>query len=134
MSKNPDWKPDTTLPVGKGATLQRFTATAGANELEIDTKPWGEGDLIINKKKLAHVENEKTEQRAFQDLEKLAEDFEHKAGITKTMKAAVVHEFGKPLMIEEVPVPTPGPGQILVKIAATGVCHTDLHAADGNWP
>ena len=47
----------------------------------------------------------------------------------KTMKAAVVREFGKPLVIEEVTVPMPGPGQILVKIAATGVCHTDLHAA-----
>jgi alcohol dehydrogenase, propanol-preferring len=54
--------------------------------------------------------------------------------ITKTMKAAVVHEFGKPLTIEEVPVPTVGQGQILVKIAATGVCHTDLHAVDGDWP
>ena len=52
----------------------------------------------------------------------------------KTMKAAVVHEFGKPLTIDEVPVPVAGPGQILVKIAATGVCHTDLHAAEGDWP
>ncbi|MFX6250489.1 alcohol dehydrogenase catalytic domain-containing protein, partial [Acinetobacter baumannii] len=50
------------------------------------------------------------------------------------MKAAVVREFGKPLVIEEVTVPMPGPGQILVKIAATGVCHTDLHAAEGDWP
>jgi len=54
--------------------------------------------------------------------------------MAKTMKAAVVREFGKPLVIEEVPVPTPGAGQILVKIAATGVCHTDLHAAEGDWP
>ncbi|WP_072572318.1 alcohol dehydrogenase AdhP [Granulibacter bethesdensis] len=52
----------------------------------------------------------------------------------KSMKAAVVREFGKPLVLEEVPVPRPGAGQILVKIAATGVCHTDLHAADGDWP
>jgi propanol-preferring alcohol dehydrogenase len=52
----------------------------------------------------------------------------------RTMKAAVVREFRKPLVIEEVPVPEPGPGQILVKIAATGVCHTDLHAAEGDWP
>lgn len=51
-----------------------------------------------------------------------------------TMKAAVVREFGKPLAIEEVRVQEPGPGQILVKIAATGVCHTDLHAAEGDWP
>lgn len=50
------------------------------------------------------------------------------------MKAAVVREFGKPLTIEEVPVPTPGTNEVLVKIMATGVCHTDLHAADGDWP
>lgn len=52
----------------------------------------------------------------------------------RTMKAAVVRAFGKPLVIEEAPVPEPGPGQILVKVAATGVCHTDLHAAEGDWP
>ncbi|MBL8580646.1 MAG: alcohol dehydrogenase AdhP [Rhizobiaceae bacterium] len=50
------------------------------------------------------------------------------------MKAAVVHQFGKPLAIEAVPVPMPGPGEVLVKVAACGVCHTDLHAADGDWP
>ncbi len=50
------------------------------------------------------------------------------------MKAAVVHAFGEPLRIEEVPVPQAGPGQILVNIKASGVCHTDLHAADGDWP
>jgi len=48
------------------------------------------------------------------------------------MKAAVVRAFKQPLVIQEVPVPTPGPHQILVKIAASGVCHTDLHAADGD--
>jgi propanol-preferring alcohol dehydrogenase len=50
------------------------------------------------------------------------------------MKAAVVHAFGEPLRIEEVPVPVPDPDRILVKIEASGVCHTDLHAADGDWP
>lgn len=54
--------------------------------------------------------------------------------MAKTMKAAVVAAFGKPLEIREVPVPSPGPGQLLVKIAACGVCHTDLHAAQGDWP
>ncbi len=52
----------------------------------------------------------------------------------RTMKAAVVHAFGQPLRIEEVPVPRPGPGELLVKIEACGVCHTDLHAAGGEWP
>ncbi|MFP1943873.1 alcohol dehydrogenase AdhP [Lonsdalea quercina] len=50
------------------------------------------------------------------------------------MKAAVAKAFGQPLVIEQVPVPEVGPGQILVKIAATGVCHTDLHAVEGDWP
>jgi len=50
------------------------------------------------------------------------------------MKAAVVRAFGQPLVIEDVPVPVPGPGEILVKVKACGVCHTDLHAASGDWP
>ena len=50
------------------------------------------------------------------------------------MKAAVVEKFGQPLQIREVPVHSPRPGQALVQIIATGVCHTDLHAADGDWP
>jgi propanol-preferring alcohol dehydrogenase len=52
----------------------------------------------------------------------------------KTMKSAVVRAFGAPLEIEQAPIPAPGPGEVLVKIVATGVCHTDLHAADGDWP
>jgi len=51
-----------------------------------------------------------------------------------TMKAAIVRQFGKPLVIEDVPVPQPGPGEVLVKVKACGVCHTDLHAASGDWP
>ena len=54
--------------------------------------------------------------------------------MAKTMRAAVVRGLGAPLVIEEVPVPEPGPGEVLVKIVATGVCHTDLHAAQGDWP
>jgi alcohol dehydrogenase, propanol-preferring len=50
------------------------------------------------------------------------------------MKAAVLHAFGKPLTIDEVPTPTPGPGEIVVKIEASGLCHTDIHAAHGDWP
>jgi len=55
------------------------------------------------------------------------------AAIPATMKAAVVEEFGKPLVIKEVPVPEPGHGQVLVKVIASGVCHTDLHVRDGDW-
>jgi propanol-preferring alcohol dehydrogenase len=50
------------------------------------------------------------------------------------MKAAVVNQFHQNLEIKEVPIPKPGYGEILVKIKACGVCHTDLHAANGDWP
>ena len=50
------------------------------------------------------------------------------------MKAAVVEVFGKPLVLREWDTPTPGARQILVKTEACGVCHTDLHAARGDWP
>jgi len=50
------------------------------------------------------------------------------------MNAAVVEQFGKPLTLKEVDVPSPGVGQILIKTKACGVCHTDLHAAHGDWP
>ena len=54
--------------------------------------------------------------------------------MAKKMKAAVVHKFGQPLVIDELAVPEPKEGQALVKIKASGVCHTDLHAAYGDWP
>src|SRR4029450_6167599 len=50
------------------------------------------------------------------------------------MRAAVVEKFREPLQIREVPVPLPRPGQALVQITPPGLCHTDLHAADGDWP
>lgn len=52
----------------------------------------------------------------------------------RMMQAAVVTEFGKPLVLREWEIPVPGPGQILVKTEACGVCHTDIHAARGDWP
>jgi len=54
--------------------------------------------------------------------------------MAKTMRAAVVRAFREPLTIEERPIPTPGPGEVLVQVVASGVCHTDLHAANGDWP
>ncbi len=50
------------------------------------------------------------------------------------MKAAVVHDFERPLRIEDVPKPEPGPGEVVVRIEASGLCHTDIHAAHGDWP
>ena len=56
------------------------------------------------------------------------------ASATDTMQAAVVTEFGAPLSVSEVELPCPGPGEVLVKLETSGVCHTDLHAAHGDWP
>jgi propanol-preferring alcohol dehydrogenase len=53
---------------------------------------------------------------------------------TKTMRAAVVRAFGQPLEITELPIPVPGPNQILVRTEACGVCHTDCHTSGGDWP
>lgn len=54
--------------------------------------------------------------------------------IPKKMKAAVLYEFGQPLQIEEVDVKLPKANQVLIKVVACGVCHTDLHACMGDWP
>jgi alcohol dehydrogenase, propanol-preferring len=49
------------------------------------------------------------------------------------MKAAVLHQAGSPLTIEEVEKPVPGAGEVLIQVKACGVCHTDLHLAAGEW-
>lgn len=54
--------------------------------------------------------------------------------MNRKMNVAVVVEFGAPLELQEWDIPTPRPGQILVKTEACGVCHTDVHAWRGDWP
>ncbi len=53
--------------------------------------------------------------------------------MTKMMKAAILREVRTKLAIEDLPIPEPGPGEILVMVTACGVCHSDLHAVDGDW-
>jgi alcohol dehydrogenase, propanol-preferring len=50
------------------------------------------------------------------------------------MRAAVLHEFAKPLSIEQVARPAPAAGEVLIEVEACGVCHSDLHIALGDWP
>src|ERR1700750_3290782 len=50
------------------------------------------------------------------------------------MRAAVVKDFTQPLEITELPTPEPGPGEVLIRVEASGLCHTDIHAARGDWP
>jgi propanol-preferring alcohol dehydrogenase len=49
------------------------------------------------------------------------------------MKAAVLHEFKSPLVVEEVVRPAPGADDVLIAVEACGVCHSDLHVAAGDW-
>jgi alcohol dehydrogenase, propanol-preferring len=56
------------------------------------------------------------------------------AAAPASYRAAVVREFGSPLTVEHVPMPELGPGQVRVKVEACGLCHTDIHAANGDWP
>jgi propanol-preferring alcohol dehydrogenase len=54
--------------------------------------------------------------------------------VEQAMRAAVVTDFQSALQIQDVAVPEPGPGEILVRIEYSGLCHTDIHAAHGDWP
>lgn len=47
------------------------------------------------------------------------------------MKAARIHVYREPLRLDDVPLPRPGPGEVIVKIAGAGFCHSDLHVIDG---
>lgn len=49
------------------------------------------------------------------------------------MKAAVCHSFGEPLVIEDIEIAEPGPGEIKVRMAAVAICHSDIHYAEGAW-
>ena len=54
--------------------------------------------------------------------------------MTASMKAALMVATGRDLEVRDVPVPTPGPGELLVRLDACGICHTDLHAWQGDQP
>jgi hypothetical protein len=50
------------------------------------------------------------------------------------MKAAVLSKHDGSLLVQQIDVPKPQPGEVLVKIKRCGCCHTDIHAVDGDWP
>jgi propanol-preferring alcohol dehydrogenase len=65
----------------------------------------------------------------------LAREHTHtQQSVPATYRAAVVHSFGEPLAVEQVAPPELAPGQVRVKVEASGLCHTDIHAAHGDWP
>src|ERR1039457_5721362 len=50
------------------------------------------------------------------------------------VRAAVLEEFARPLVVQELDLAEPGPGEVLVRLVACGVCHTDLYTASGADP
>ncbi len=82
--KKLNWNADPIYPAGKGATTQRFTSSDGRDTLEIDTTPWGEGDLKINESIVAHVSDDADAGDAFRDLEAIAEDYEAEKATQET--------------------------------------------------
>ncbi len=71
----PSWKPNEDLPLGKGSTIQQFIATVGADRLEIDVAPWGEGTLKVNGVQVAQVRDKKNRREAFRALKTAAERY-----------------------------------------------------------
>jgi len=71
----PDWRPDESFPVGKGAGVQHFVARVGNCKLEIDVARWGEGHLKANGLEIAHTASAKSAREAFRDLKKIAEQY-----------------------------------------------------------
>ena len=76
MSMNKvEWKTNGGMAVGKGATVQEFLASVGADKLAIDVAPWGEGRLRVNGQEIAHLKDAKDRRQAFRELKKIAEHY-----------------------------------------------------------
>ena len=71
----PDWKMKEGLAAGKGATVQEFFANVGGDKFEIDVAPWGEGNLRVNGRQVAHINDAKDRRGAFRELKKIADRF-----------------------------------------------------------
>ena len=75
MNDRFDWKPDLSVPAAK-STRQHFAANAGGDRFEIDVAPWGEADLSVNGRPMAHVTEQSSAVDAFRNLDRIAEDWE----------------------------------------------------------
>merc|ERR1711977_343919 len=56
------------------------------------------------------------------------------ANVPKKQMAQVIEKTGGPVQFKEIDVQQPGPDEVLINIKYSGVCHTDLHAVNGDWP
>src|SRR6185503_328913 len=70
-----DWKTNSALAAGKGATVQQFVAIVGKDRLEAEVAPWGEGRLRINGREIAHIDDAKDRRQAFRAINLIAERY-----------------------------------------------------------
>jgi enoyl-[acyl-carrier protein] reductase I len=91
----PDWKANERLPVGKGATFQQWIAKVGDDKLVMDVAPWGEGNLKINDREIAHIDDAKDRREAFRNLNKIAERY---------LEGQVIEPAGKKKSSSMIPV------------------------------
>src|SRR5215475_5140246 len=70
-----EWKTNETLAVGKGATLQQCVATVGRDRLEMEVAPWGEGQLKVNGREIARINDAKNRRQAFRSIQQIAERY-----------------------------------------------------------
>ena len=82
----PDWKMKEGLAAGKGATVQEFFANVGDDKFEIDVAPWGEGNLRVNGRQVAHINDAKDRRGAFRELKKIADRFLDEQGARNDTK------------------------------------------------
>ena len=74
-ASKPDWKPIETWALGRGSTVQAFTATVENDTLEIDVTPWGEGYFKVNGREIAHIDDAKDRRQAFRELKRIADRY-----------------------------------------------------------
>ena len=82
-SRKPNWKSNDKVAAGRGATVQQFVATVGGDKLEIEVAPWGEGQLKVNGREIAHVNDAKDRRQAFRDLEQHANRYLSASGASR---------------------------------------------------
>lgn len=96
-----DWKSNKALATGKGATVQEFVATIGANRFEIDVAPWGEGHLKFNGREIAQVSDARDRREAFRHLKKTADQYlERGSLVLENKKPAPVIPLAKAKLLE----------------------------------
>jgi enoyl-[acyl-carrier protein] reductase I len=89
-SRTPNWKSNDKVAAGRGATVQQFFATVGADKLEIEVSPWGEGQLKVNGREIARVADAKDRRQAFRDLDKAAGQYLNASGVKAPSKIPAV--------------------------------------------